>query len=130
MNPIFIAYQGEKFTIEWYIDQSGKSSAQSYYNKLPESQKKKFTHLLYTICLCGKVFNQEKFRYEGDHIYALKIAPDRFLCFFYDGKKIIITNAYEKKCDKMPNQEKQKALNAMVDYIKRCKGGFYYGKKD
>lgn len=49
-----------------------------------------------------------------------------FLCFFFDGAKVIITNAYEKKSAKMPQREKLKALNAKKDYIKRCKQEEYY----
>lgn len=62
----------------------------------------------------------------ADQIYAFKPAPDRFLCFFFDGAKVIITNAYEKKTTKMPAREKQKALKARADYITRCKRGDYY----
>jgi phage-related protein len=65
-------------------------------------------------------------RHEGDKIFAFKPVPDRFLCFFYEGGKIILTNAYEKKSPKMPATEKSKALRAMADYIKRCKEGNYY----
>jgi len=74
----------------------------------------------------GKIVNKEKFRYEGDRIYAFKISPDRFLCFFFEGAKIIITNAYTKKTTKMPQKEKQRALKAKEDYIKRYGGGKYY----
>ncbi len=55
-----------------------------------------------------------------------KPSPDRFLCFFYDGAKIIITNAYVKKIAKMPIKEKKKALKSKADYMKRYKGGTYY----
>jgi len=74
----------------------------------------------------GKIFNEEKFRYEGNQIYALKTSPDRFLCFFFEGSKVIVTNAYEKKTAKMPPSEKEKSLKAKEDYIKRYKGETYY----
>lgn len=74
----------------------------------------------------GKIFNEEKFRNEGDQIYAIKASADRFLCFFFDGSKLIITNAYEKKTAKMPQKEKQRALKAKADYTKRFKDGNYY----
>ncbi len=80
--------------------------------------------------LAAGKFIIEKFRYEGDQIYAIKLITDSFLCFFYDGAKIIVTNAYEKKFDKMPASEKQKALKAKDDYIMRCKKGTYYDEKN
>ena len=76
--------------------------------------------------LTGIINNIEKFRYEGDEIYAFKSQPDRFLCFFFEGKKIIVTNGFEKKQDKLPLTEKRRALNFKLDYEKRCKEGNYY----
>ena len=67
-----------------------------------------------------------QFNYEGDSIYAFKPVPDRFLCFFFEGNKIIITNAFEKKQQKLPKNEKEKSLKAKIDYEKRVKGNKYY----
>lgn len=129
MEKPFIAYQGNEFTIEWYFNNREKSEALDYYENLPIDRQKKLFRLFYTLAETGKIFSPEKFRYEGNKIYALKPAPDRFLCFFFDGSKIIVTNAYEKKSDKMPSREKQKALKAMADYIERSKKETYYDKK-
>jgi len=64
-----------------------------------------------TMAKIGKILNVTKFRHEGDSIYAFKPKPDPFLCFFHSGKKIIITNAFEKKQDKLSPMEKKKALS-------------------
>lgn len=53
----------------------------------------------------GKIFDETKFRNEGDKIYAFKPQPDRYLCFFFQGKKIIVTNAFIKK---LKNSHKEK----------------------
>ena len=49
-------------------------------------------------------------------IYAFKPQPDRYLCFFKTGKKIIVTNAFRKKGDKLPAQEKALAIKNMDKY--------------
>jgi len=59
-------------------------------------------------------------------VYAFKPQPDRYLCFFFKGKKIIITNAFIKKTDKLPLREKERALAVIEDYEKRVKNGTYY----
>lgn len=74
----------------------------------------------------GKILNITKFRHEGDGIYAFKPKPDRFLCFFYSGKKIIITNAFAKKQDKLSPIEKKRALSYQKDYKDRVEEGIYY----
>lgn len=129
MKKNCIVHKGDEFTIEWYFNDRGKSAALDYFLELPAERKKKLTHLFYLLGSMGKLNNIEKFRYEGDQIYAIKPSSDRFLCFFFDCAKIIVTNAYEKKSDKMPAGEKQKALKAKDDYIKRCKKGTYYDEK-
>ena len=122
----FTAFQGAKFTIEWYVDNRGKSSVQEYFLKLPSKRKDKVTALFMLMGKVGKIFNKEKFRYEGNQIFAFKPSPDRFLCFFFTKAKIIVTNAFEKKTSKLPKKEKNKSLKLMNDYIKRIKEGSYY----
>lgn len=121
-----IVYEGEIFTIEWYLDDMGKSRAKEYYNELSENRKDKLFHLAKMLGDLGKIFNKQKFRNEDDKIYAFKPQPDRFLCFFFEGSKVIITNAFEKKTDKLSPREKERALKARTDYITRCKKGTYY----
>ena len=122
----YIAYGGNSLTIEWYFTIRGKSEALLYFEDLPIDRKKKIANVIRLLGDVGKIFNKEKFRNEGDKVYVFKTLPDRFFCFFFDGAKVIVTNAYAKKSEKMPLREKQKALKAMQDYIKRVQGGTYY----
>lgn len=126
MKREFVVYRGKFLTIEWYFDAQGRSAALAYFEDLPSDRQKRIDHLFKVLGDFGKIFNLEKFRYEGDQIYALKAAEDRFLCFFFSGSKVIITNAYEKKSMKMPVREKQKALLYKAAYRERCQKGVYY----
>ena len=76
----------------------------------------------------GKIFDITKFRNEGDKIFAFKPMPNRFLSFFTIGSLIVITNAFTKKADKLPNEEKSRAIRNMDDYKRRVKNGTYYEK--
>lgn len=122
----FIIYEGPEYTLEWYWNENSKSPAREYFNELDNEQKLKAYKLFETMGAQGKIFNKEKFNYEEDKIYAFKPKPDRFLCFFFEGSKIIITNGFEKKSDKLPKNEKEKAVRYKNDYLKRVKGGSYY----
>lgn len=126
MKIEYVAHKGKKFTIEWYYDSRDKSVALEYYNELSLARKKKLANLLETMGEIGKIYKPDKFIHEDDQIYAFKPSPDRFLCFFFTGAKIIITNAYEKKSKKMPPKEKERALKYREDYEKRIKRGAYY----
>lgn len=126
MDREYLAYSGTKFDIEWYFDARGKSEALDYYNSLTAQERIKVLHLFKRIGDSGEIKDTTKFNYEGDHIYAFKPKPDRFLCFFYVGKKIIVTNAFRKKQQKLPKNEKDRAEKHKRDYENRAKRGEYY----
>ena len=126
----YIAYQGSEFSIEWYYDLKGRSPALEYFKSQPLAQQRKLLNLFRLMGEQGKIFDETKFRNEGDKIYAFKPQPDRYLCFFFRGKKIIVTNAFAKKTQKLPQGEKDLALNAYQSYERRIKEGSYYEEEN
>jgi phage-related protein len=126
MNREYIAYEGQEFTIEWYYDVRGKSQALEYYEALSQQEKKKLLYLFKRMGDAGKIMDKTKFNNEGDQIYAFKPQPDRFLCFFFEGKKIVVTNGFCKKKQKLPSNEKDTASKSKKDYELRVKRGDYY----
>ncbi len=105
-----IVYKGQCFSVEWFYDSTGYSQAYDYYESTSLAQKRKFFILVKRIAEFGKIMDKTKFRNEGDDIYAFKPKPDRYLCFFIKGKKIVITNAFCKRTDKLPKNEKEKSI--------------------
>jgi|SRR5208337_126846 len=122
----FVAYEGPKFTIEWYHDEDANSQALNFFNASNDNDQDKLMYLFKRMGDFGKISDKTKFRNEGDGIYAFKPKDKRFLCFFMVGKKIIITNALPKNYDKLPKSEKTKALSIKSDYLKRTEEGTYY----
>jgi len=122
----YIIYSGEKFVIEWFYDEDRNSDSFAYFERLDRVQKQKFLHLVKRIGDAGKINDKTKFRNEGNKIYAFKPQPDRFLCFFFKGGKIIVTNAFVKRQDKLPPPQKDKALQRMKSYTERVEKGKYY----
>src|SRR5260221_13608691 len=121
-----VAYEGSEFTIEWYFDERGRSQALEYYANQTKEKQRKLINLFRLMGDYGKIHDKTKFRSEDDGIYAFKPQPDRYLCFFFRGKKIIVTNAFVKKADKLPKSEKERALKSYQSYEKRAKEGTYY----
>jgi len=118
-----IIYAGPMFTLEWYYDKDGKSVAYDYFTGISKGQRRKFFVLAKRMGEFGKIMDTTKFRNEGDGIYAFKPQPDRYLSFFTDGKKIIVTNGFRKKTDKLPENEKKLAVKYRQDYLDRKSGG-------
>lgn len=126
MSKQYVAYKGEAFQIEWYYDSRGNSQAMDYYAELDVEDRIKVMKLFKMMGDVGRIGDITKFRSEGDKVYAFKPQPHRFLSFFVQGKKIIVTNAFWKKQDKLPEGEKNRALKFMESYLKRVKEGTYY----
>ncbi len=122
----YVAYKGDVFTVEWFFDKRGKSEALDFFEALSNVQKRKILMLFKRIGDFGKISDITKFRNEGEKIFAFKPHPERFLSFFYSGKKIIVTNGFQKKSQKLPKKEKELALTRRADYESRVEHGDYY----
>lgn len=125
----WIAYRGPAFTIEWYWDAQGRSPALEYFERLLENRQDDLLMRLERMGDFGRIFDKTKFRNEGDQIFVFKPQPERFLCFFTTGRKIIITNGFVKKSNKLPPGEKDRALRAEADFEARVTKGTYYENK-
>ncbi len=124
----FVAYQGELLTIEWYHDEKGRSDALTFFNALSDSQKRKTLMLFKRMGDFGKISDVTKFINEGDKVFAFKPQPDRFLSFFWTGKKVVVTNGFRKKSKKLPKKEKALALKRMKTYCSKVEEDDYYDK--
>ncbi|WP_446010139.1 type II toxin-antitoxin system RelE/ParE family toxin [Candidatus Electrothrix sp.] len=122
----FIAYEGDTLTVEWFFNEKGESEALKFFETLSDAQKRKTLMLFKRIGDFGRISDITKFRNEGEKIFAFKPQPDRFMSFFYTGKKIIITNGFRKKTQKLPKKEKALALKRMKSYMSRVTSGCYY----
>ena len=109
--------------MEWYYDKKGDSAVYEYFLGTTKEQKRKFLLLIKRMGDFGKIFDKTKFRNEGDGIFAFKPQPDRYLSFFTDDKKIIVTSGFVKKTDKLPKNEKELAVKYRQDYYERKAGG-------
>ncbi len=126
----YIFCQGEKFQVEFYFTGVGKMPAKEYLENASLGVKVKLAALVKYIAEHGRLFDITKFRQvdSKEKIYEFKPAGHRFFNFFYEGGKIIITNAYMKKSQKVSKKDLEKAKTMKKNYIARVKGGIYYEK--
>lgn len=89
MKKKIIAYEGKEYIIEWYFNDNGKSESLAYFKALSDDRQKKLARLFLLLGESGKIFNLEKFRYEGDQIYVFKSSPDRLFCFSLMDQKLL-----------------------------------------
>ncbi|MBE3128116.1 MAG: type II toxin-antitoxin system RelE/ParE family toxin [Actinobacteria bacterium] len=127
----YIFYQGEKFQVEFYFTETGEMPAKEYLDKESLGVQLKLAALVKRIADHGRLFNKTKFRKvdSKENMFEFKPLDHRFFSFFYEGKKIIITNAYRKKSQKVSKRDLEKARNMKMAYTNRLKEGVYYEKK-
>ena len=55
-----------------------------------------------------------------DGLYEIRVQQGsdifRIFCFFDEGQLVVLTNGFQKKTQKIPNQEIKKALKIMEEY--------------
>ncbi len=126
----YIFFRGKKYQVEFYCDEKGRMPAKEYFDKADKSGKYKLIALVEYLTDEGKLYDKTKYRIvdDAEKIFEFKPKHDRFFNFFYKGGKIILTNAYRKKTQKVDKKELRKAIKMKQDYEKREKGGIYYEK--
>ena len=126
----YIFYQGEKLQVEFYFTETGEMPAKEYLEKESLEVKVKLAALVKYIADHGGLFNKTKFRKvdSKEKIFEFKPTNHRFFSFFYEGQKIIITNAYRKKTQKVNKRNLEKVRNMKITYTGRVKEGGYYEK--
>lgn len=71
----------------------------------------------------GKIWNERKFKHltETDQIFEFKVEADRILCFFFVGRRLILTHGFRKSGDKTPKREIDRAEACKKDFEGRMK---------
>lgn len=126
-------YKGNYFTVEFYLDCQNNIPALDYYKELTKEEKIRFFALIDKLAnrVYGEILPVHIYRLEDreNSIYALKFGNNRYLNFTTLDKKIIITNGFKKKTQKLGKREKEAvnfAIKAKKDYLKRVKEENYY----
>ena len=124
----FVLYQGQRFLVEFYFDEKGELPVKEYFDAADRQVQIKLLALVKYMAEEGRIFDENKFRIvdKEERIYEFKLMAERFFNFFYEGRKIILTNAYRKKGQKLDHRELAKAIALKRDYECRVKDGRYY----
>lgn len=63
--------------------------------------------------------NAEKFRHEGNGIYAIKSGQVRIYCFFDEGNMMVLTNGIKKKQNRARREDTEKAESLRDYYMEK-----------
>ena len=115
----FLIYSGAHYSVYFHAETKGSSSVYDYFEACDDVTQASLLYLVKRIADIGHIYDETKFRIEDRHnkIYCFKPRKERFFCFFFTGKKIIITSAYRKKKQKLDRKELIRAIQIRDEYF-------------
>lgn len=115
----FLVYSGEHYSVYFHAEAGDSSIVFDYFEASDDVTQASLLFLVKRIADMGHIYDETKFRIEDrqNKIYCFKPRKERFFCFFYTGKRIIITSAYMKKKQKLDRKELIKAIQIRDEYF-------------
>jgi len=115
----FLVYKGKHYAVYFHAEAKDSSSVNEYYRSCDDVIRASLLFLVKTIADIGRIYDETKFRIEDkqNKIYCFKPKEERFFCFFFTGRKIVITSAYMKKKQKLNRRELKKAIQIRREYF-------------
>ena len=106
-----LVYDGAALSIEFFVISNGVVPAEEWLEQLPLAIQQKFAALFARMGDTGKIWNERKFKHlaETDQLFEFKVEVNRILCFFFVGRKLILTHGFRKTGDKTPKREIERA---------------------
>jgi phage-related protein len=120
-GPTKLVARGNVFTIEAFVSEQGGPLALKFLDSLPEKEQVQLAALFQRLAETGKIWNEQKFKHlEGtDSIFEFKANENRVLCFFFVGKRVILTHGFKKKQAKTPKGEIERAENLKKEFERK-----------
>jgi phage-related protein len=122
---IKIFMEEDKYKIIFFKKSNNRSPAIDYIEKLPEKDQIKIFDFISSLSLYVEFRKEPISRHLMGKLRELKVDFSnnryRVIYFFRIGKRIVILRAFSKKTSKTPNQEINKAMNYMQEYLNNIK---------
>ena len=115
----FLIYGGEHYSAYFHAEAKDSSEVYDYFECRDDTTQASLLFLIKRMGDTGRIYDTTKFRIEDwdNKIYCFKPKKERFFCFFFTGKRIIITSAYTKKKQKLDRSEIRKAIQIRDKYF-------------
>lgn len=118
-----LVYDGTVLRIEFYVAPNGTIPTEDWLEQLSITAQQKFAALFVRMGDTGKIWNERKFKHltGTDQFFEFKVEADRILCFFFVGRRLILTHGFRKAGDKTPKREIDRAEAYKNDFERRVR---------
>ena len=122
----YMSYNMDMWIVDFYERENGDCPVEEFiYNTLEKKLQSKTLATVDQLKILGNLLGEPKSKHLDDGIFELRMQvatnSARILYFFYVDRKIILTNGFIKKTNKLPKSELDKAKRYREDYIRRNK---------
>lgn len=118
---------GMKWNVEFYQRSNGRCPTREFLSELTAQERVFADRAFDRLETYGHELRRPHVDNLRDGIWELRVkTPDsglRFLYFFFDGRKIVVTHGFKKKTRAVPPGEIETAIRCRVDYLERQKQG-------
>ena len=127
--------RGQKeWKIVLYKTERGKCPIKDFMQTLAEDEKAEMTDKIEYLRIYGNNIRRPRADYLRDKIYELRMTltknETRTLYFFFNNNEIVLTHAFYKKTQSVPESEINKAIKYKNDFLNRYnKGNINASKK-
>ena len=125
---------GMKWDVEFYERIGSRCPTLEFFDELSGRERLFVDRAFERLGTYGPDLRRPHVDYLRDDIWELRVrTPDgqiRFLYFFFDQHRIVVTHGIKKKTDEVPAREIDKAIRYRSDYLERqTKGGSYEAER-
>ena len=94
----------------------------NFFDQQPEKVKEKIDHVLFVVTVADRIPQKFFQHLEGTNgLYEIRVEFQgniyRIFCCFDEGQVVVLFNGFQKKSQKTPSGELDKALKIMNDYF-------------
>jgi len=115
----FLIHEGEHYSVYFHAERINSSEVYEYFEGCDAVTQASLLFLVKRMAEIGRIYDETKFRVEDkvNKIYVFKPKKERFFCFFFIGKTMIITSAYRKQKQKLDQKELARAIQIRNQYF-------------
>ncbi len=112
-----IVYRGDSFQAEYAQTTGGSLPALDYVESLKDRERAAVLALVKRLCDAGQIRNREQFKkVEGSAFFEFKKFQIRVICYFREGRRVVLTHGFTKKSEKLDKAEIGRAYRIQREY--------------
>lgn len=113
------------YEIEFFMKENGEEPAREFIDSRDMKMQAKILTKMELLEICGPTLKMPHSRPLGAKMFELRAESEgnlaRLPYFFVIGKKVVITHGFQKKTEKTPQAEIEKAQRYMNEFLRREK---------